>query len=159
MSEKIKKSHKLWLVLVVLLIILLLLYNSASITVKKENQHRTFIAVSLKNSIERYFSEHQQYPENVLKIDLQYKETIQEFLQAGILEYEKDSYSGEGFTLICRYSRMQIAGRSTQALSQHGLQYSSDIKKIPLPYKHPPIVEKNGFYQANFVKGILATEK
>jgi hypothetical protein len=92
-------------------------------------------------------------------LDIQYKETIQDFLQAGILKYKKEPSPVEGFTLICRYSRMQIAGRSAHALSQHGLQYSSDIKKIPLPYKHPPKAEKNGFYQANFEKPIRATEK
>jgi hypothetical protein len=150
MEKNEKKKRKGCLIFALILLGIFLWYNSASIKAQKENKYRAYMAVTLKNSIENYFKQHQQYPENVSILSLQNKETIEEYVKAGVLGYAKDSSGKEWFTLTCRYTGILKRGNSSHGLSWSGIQYSNRVDRLPLPAGQPPEADKTGFYLADF---------
>ncbi len=150
MAKKNKKNRKGCLIALLILIGALLVYNSVLTKTAKENKHRTFIAVTLRDGVEKYFSKHKHYPENVSALDITYKNTIEEFLRTGILEYSRDPSGSQWFTVTCRFSGILSRGGNSPAFSWSGIQYSNDVNKLSLPAGEHPAADKNGFFQADF---------
>lgn len=144
------KNRKGCLFILLLLIVLLLIYNSALTKVEKENKHRTFIAVTLRDGVNHYFSKHRQYPAHVSNITLKNQNTVEEFLRVGILEYSRDPSGKKWFTITCRFAGILLKGDEDYSMSWSGIQYSSDMSKLPLPAGSSPTADQNGFFSADF---------
>lgn len=132
------------------LITFTLFYNSASIKVKKENKHRAYIAAIVKDGVEKYFEVNHHYPETITDLPLQYKPTIKQFVNGGVLAYTRDKNGTEWFILTCRFAGILPMGNSAYRLSWQGIQYSSDIRRLPYPAGESPNANQQGFYIADF---------
>lgn len=132
------------------LIALLLFYNAVSIKVKKENKHRAYISVIIKDGVEQYFELNHHYPVTITDLSLQYKPTIKQFINGGVLTYTRDKNGTKWFALTCRFAGILPMGNSVYRLSWKGIQYSNDISRLHYPSEKSPKADQQGFYIADF---------
>lgn len=132
------------------LIVSLFLYNSVSIKVNKENRHRAYIAVIVRDGVEKYFEQNHLYPESITDLSQQYEPTIKQFVNGGVLAYARDKKGTKWFTLTCRFAGILPMGNSAYRLSWSGIQYSNDIRRLPYPSEESPKPDQQGFYLADF---------
>ena len=129
---------------------LIMVFNTMSMKIDKKNKHRVYMATIVLQGVERYFAEHNKYPENPGKLNLRYHSTIQEYLRGGVLAYNRDATGTAWFTLTCRFAGMFPMGNDRYRLSWTGVQYSNKREYLPLPVVGAPVADENGFFPADF---------
>ena len=148
-KSKTKRSGCL-AVFLVILVLPLLWYNLASTKVDKENRHRTYICKQVVAGIKAYYRQHGEYPADLSELQMQYGEVVDDFITAGVLEYDRDASGGSWFSLTCRFSGILASGSGKYRLSWSGIQYSNRKDALPLSPGSDIPPDEDGFYFADF---------
>lgn len=136
--------------LFILIAVLILVFNAISMKVDKKNKHRVYMATIVRQGVEQYFTEYKEYPEDPGKLNLRYQSTIQEYLQGGVLAYNRDAAGTQWFTLTCRFAGIFPMSNGRYQLSWSGVQYSNKMESLPLPVVGELVADENGFFPADF---------
>lgn len=125
-------------------------YNSAATRVEKENKHRTFVFKNVITGIENYYQNNQKYPPHVSELSLQNQNIVDDFITAGVFEYNRDPSEIEWYSLTCRFSGILTSGSGRYRLALSGIQYSNKKEKLPLSPGANVTLDQNGSYFADF---------
>lgn len=149
-TKKKSKGRKGCLLLILLFIGPLLWLNFTLTNAEKENKFRVLRATVLKNKVEQYYSEHNRYPVDTALLVLVDDPMIVDFLNKGVLSYSTDPSGKEWFAITCRYAVFFSSGEGSYSRSWSGVQYSNNVKKLPVWAGENPTPDPNGFYSADF---------
>ncbi len=144
------KKKKKYLIILLPIIGILLWYNAASIKAEKENKHRIFILKTIKQGIEDYYKENNEYPVTISMLDFNYKNIAVDLIHNGVITYSRDPSGKVWYWITCRYSGFLESENGKYKLSWSGIQYSNDIRYLPLSTGYSPEPDENGFYMADF---------